>query len=709
MIHTDGRVKLMDFGIARPISTGLHTMGENIVGTWQYLSPEQLNHKDIDQRTDIYTFGAILYELLCGAKTFPDDSVTELVNKKARGVYKPINEFPVNVPKKLCEIVDTCLHVEKDDRYPDAQSVMDALGCLFTQYCSDQPDVALKKFMEDPGYAPVTSKSPKKKNNTTGLGSTKVQLPQPPKKKEPLVKKIHVPKLPKLQFPKIPKIPKIQLPKEQLVQMWQSFVNITKEAFSNIARMLTQSLVSIKGTINTVLLTLKHVPKPILKISAVVLIGSILISCLIFFGYKFIKNNGPRFTQKAIIVDTVPIVKLPVQSPPMDTIKIENAPLLVSPIIDEIWKSETLKIIWNSTQTADTYSVHIATTQEFSDTIYFQTIGSDTSCLVTEIEPGNYYCRTGVARTDGTFLWGVPHSFIFSPVYHKPHLLAPLHGDTCLDREVIFQWRKVPKAKRYYVNVAIDSNFTQLVFNDTSLCRDTFINVLFFDTTFLTYYWHVRTDDSSSWSSAHTFIVKDKKNYHAEAAKALRKGKLSSAEKALRKIAPTDQLKDTLLVRLAEEYLKITNFEKVKELIAIFAVKDMLTEYLRGQLLTNEGNFSEAFAILDAAIGLKTFYATKTDSSNVSYARAVAAQKVYESNKNKKDGEKAYYAWNSVCKLYDADRTNERYIKAGDKMRQLYNIDKIFEIQTELPKKETISQDTLKKLPIRKRLKIKQL
>jgi hypothetical protein len=712
MIHADGRLKLMDFGIARPIATGLHTMGENIVGTWQYLSPEQLNHKDIDQRTDIYAFGAILYELLCGAKTFPDDSVTELVNKKARGVYKPINDFPVNVPKKLCEVVDTCLRVEKEDRYQDAQSVIDALGNLFIQYCSDQPDVALKKFMEDPGYTPITSKLPKKKNNTTGLGSTKVHLPESKKKKEPLLKKIHIPKLPKLpklQLPKIPKLPKPQLPKEQYLQMWKLVVNIVKNVFLIIARLLNQFWTFLRGVINSVPSIIKRVPKQVFTISAAVLGGVVLTTCLTYFGYKYINNIGPMFTKKAIAVDTVPIVKLPVLSTPVDTIKTENTPQLVSPTKDEIWTSETLNVVWNGIQATDTYSMHIATTQEFSDTIYFQTIVSDTFFSITEIEPGNYYCRTGISRTDGTIAWGIAHSFTFSPVYHTPHLLSPLQSDTCLDREVTFQWRNVPKIKGYYLNVAIDSNFTQLVFNDTNICRDTFTNVIFYDTSLVTYYWHVRTDDSSNWSSSHTFIIKDKKNYHVEAAKALRKGKLSSAEKALRKIAPADQFKDTLTIRLAEEYLKNTNFEKVKNLITTVMIKDMVSEYLRGQILTNEGNYNDAFTVFDAAIGLKTPYATRSDSANVFFARAAVAQKIYENIKNKKNGEKAYYAWDSVYKMYSVDQTNVRYKEAVEKMNLLYHTDKIFELKIEPSNKEPVVRDTLKKPPKNKPWTIKRL
>ncbi|MBN1602736.1 MAG: serine/threonine protein kinase [Chitinispirillaceae bacterium] len=155
MLHRDGRLKLMDFGIARPIKTGFHTMNDNIVGTLQYLSPEQLNNKGVDQRTDIYAVGAILYELLCGIKAFPDGGLTDLVNKKAEGIYKQVDEFSVAVPAKISEIVDTCLQVRPEDRYLNAAALLDALTHAYEQCTSEQMESALKNFLDDPEYVPA--------------------------------------------------------------------------------------------------------------------------------------------------------------------------------------------------------------------------------------------------------------------------------------------------------------------------------------------------------------------------------------------------------------------------------------------------------------------------------------------------------------------------------------------------------------------------
>lgn len=213
MLENSGRLKLMDFGIARPISTGLHTMDGNIVGTLPYLSPEQLNHENVDQRTDIYAVGAILYELLSGVKAFPDERLTELVNKKESGTYIKFGELSVSVPPKLAEIADTCLKVDQNERYPDADTLADVFKIAYDQCTSERPETALKNFLEHPEYIPPPP--------TLSIKHTKekkiVSRPDQPKLQLPPLSKFQLPKvqLPKFQLPKI-QIPKISLPKIQL-------------------------------------------------------------------------------------------------------------------------------------------------------------------------------------------------------------------------------------------------------------------------------------------------------------------------------------------------------------------------------------------------------------------------------------------------------------------------------------------------------------
>ncbi|MCX7727342.1 MAG: serine/threonine protein kinase, partial [Chitinispirillaceae bacterium] len=150
MISKVGDVKLMDFGIARPKEASLHTVEGNIVGTMQYLSPEQLDGVDIDTRTDIYSFGAILYEMLTGTKTFPQDTITNLMKKKITNEYRKFSEFDFHVPSVLAKISQKCLQLDKKDRYPTAESLLKDLEAAHRSLTSETPEEIIKRFIADP-------------------------------------------------------------------------------------------------------------------------------------------------------------------------------------------------------------------------------------------------------------------------------------------------------------------------------------------------------------------------------------------------------------------------------------------------------------------------------------------------------------------------------------------------------------------------------
>jgi serine/threonine protein kinase len=150
MISNKGKVKLMDFGIARPTETSLHTVDGNIVGTMQYLSPEQLDAHDIDWRTDIYSFGAILYEMLSGAKTFPQKTITNLLKNKSTNEYRKLSDLPSPPPQSLAKIADKCLEHKKEDRYHDAAELLGALEKTHEQFTNDPPEKVMAEFVAAP-------------------------------------------------------------------------------------------------------------------------------------------------------------------------------------------------------------------------------------------------------------------------------------------------------------------------------------------------------------------------------------------------------------------------------------------------------------------------------------------------------------------------------------------------------------------------------
>ncbi|MBN1128988.1 MAG: protein kinase [Chitinispirillaceae bacterium] len=150
MIAGNGDVKLMDFGIARPTEASLHTVEGNIVGTMQYLSPEQIDGVDIDARTDLYSFGAILYEMLTGTKTFPQETITNLMKKKIVNEYRKFSDFNFPIAPGLVKITQKCLQSSKESRYPAASALLKDLESVHKSLTIDEPALILHNYLKDP-------------------------------------------------------------------------------------------------------------------------------------------------------------------------------------------------------------------------------------------------------------------------------------------------------------------------------------------------------------------------------------------------------------------------------------------------------------------------------------------------------------------------------------------------------------------------------
>ena len=150
ILSKDGVIKLMDFGIARPTEVSLHTVGEKIVGSLPYLSPEQLNGQTLDQRSDIYSLGTVLYEMLCGERVYPQKSISDIVRKKAIGQYKSLSEFELDIPKPLIAIVEKALKQDPHERYDSAQSMGRDLFALLRAMSDVPPQDILFQYSKSP-------------------------------------------------------------------------------------------------------------------------------------------------------------------------------------------------------------------------------------------------------------------------------------------------------------------------------------------------------------------------------------------------------------------------------------------------------------------------------------------------------------------------------------------------------------------------------
>ena len=126
MITDSGDVKVMDFGIARALSDVGATMTStwNIVGTAQYLSPEQATGEVADRRSDIYSVGCVLYELLVGEPPFTGDTPVSIAYQHVSGHLVPASDFVDNLDKDIDTIISVALSKDPAHRYQDAVAML---------------------------------------------------------------------------------------------------------------------------------------------------------------------------------------------------------------------------------------------------------------------------------------------------------------------------------------------------------------------------------------------------------------------------------------------------------------------------------------------------------------------------------------------------------------------------------------------------------
>lgn len=120
MIASDGSVKLTDFGVAQVFASQKLTVTGGIVGTAEYMSPEQAKGQRATKKSDLYSLGAVMYVMLTGRPPFSGNSSLDVIRKHQFGVFDRPGLYANDMPRQLEEIVCKLLEKEPDNRYPDA-------------------------------------------------------------------------------------------------------------------------------------------------------------------------------------------------------------------------------------------------------------------------------------------------------------------------------------------------------------------------------------------------------------------------------------------------------------------------------------------------------------------------------------------------------------------------------------------------------------
>ena len=148
-ISKEGEVKLIDFGIAKAKRATTETQVGTIKGKFNYMSPEQARGDRVDQRTDVFALGAVLYEMLCGHMLYPltiDDM--RLRTKTRMADFVPIETYLPNIPEKLRLIIAKALARDVNQRFASSRDFLLALTQFFHDSCKVYDSINLSLLVE---------------------------------------------------------------------------------------------------------------------------------------------------------------------------------------------------------------------------------------------------------------------------------------------------------------------------------------------------------------------------------------------------------------------------------------------------------------------------------------------------------------------------------------------------------------------------------
>lgn len=169
LITQDDKVKITDFGIAR-LDTSNLTMEGQLLGTPNYMAPEQIQGKEVDHRADIFSLGVVFYEMLTRRKPFQGENLTAVTHKIVYEPFTPPEDLVVGLPPGLAAVLRRCLEKDPNRRYPRAAEIAAELRRSVSRSVANDDDdtSATQEVAEEtvdrtrptPGEAEVTVRMP---------------------------------------------------------------------------------------------------------------------------------------------------------------------------------------------------------------------------------------------------------------------------------------------------------------------------------------------------------------------------------------------------------------------------------------------------------------------------------------------------------------------------------------------------------------------
>ncbi len=152
MIRRDGRVKLMDFGVARVLDEGQITLDGSLLGSPAYMSPQQALDEKLDGRSDLFSFGTVLFYSVTGTVPFSGTNASVILRNIIDGQRLEVLAINPSVAPALASVIDRLLQPRPDDRYPSAQATAEALEAVLVEsgIAHDHPTINLRSWLVAP-------------------------------------------------------------------------------------------------------------------------------------------------------------------------------------------------------------------------------------------------------------------------------------------------------------------------------------------------------------------------------------------------------------------------------------------------------------------------------------------------------------------------------------------------------------------------------
>lgn len=222
LLSTTGVVKLIDFGVARAATATHRTQAGLVKGKYPYMAPEQITGQDIDRRVDVYALGLVLYELLTNTRAIAGNTEVEQIDNARASRIRPIEQLRPNLPMPLRQILASCVHPDRDGRYPTALALKEDLEkyLRFVGQPIGQEDllrlfrvVAAEVAHLEPGTPPQLS--PAEAQHTWSGARTEQEIPSDPGAAAAGHEELgFAPTAPSMRVPAIPSLPPPPVPSQ---------------------------------------------------------------------------------------------------------------------------------------------------------------------------------------------------------------------------------------------------------------------------------------------------------------------------------------------------------------------------------------------------------------------------------------------------------------------------------------------------------------